>query len=243
MKKAEQMDFDSLNKYLDEIGREQLLTEEQERELSERIGQGDMKAVSKLVEANLRFVVKIASEYKGRGLQFDDLISEGNVGLMNAAMKFDASRGIRFVNYAVRLVRQQIEREIERQTSLYKVPRDVASKKAEKLSARALSVDAPLGGRSNMSLLSVLVNQDSPQADGRVFSESVETAVELALRSLSERELLVVSRFFGLEGSHETMAEIAEDMGLKRERVRQIRNHAIRRLKKVYRQKLKAVRG
>ena len=224
-----------MNRYLDEIGREQLLTEQQERDLSARVRQGDMKAVSRLVESNLRFVVKIANQYKGRGLQLDDLISEGNIGLMNAAMKFDAGRGTRFVNYAVRLIRQQIERAIEQQTSLYKVPGDVAAREQERRSARALSVDAPLGGRSNMSLLSVLVNSDSPQADGRVFSEAIEHAVERALRSLSERESQVICRYYGLESEHETMSEIAEDMGLKRERVRQIRNRAIRRLRKAYR--------
>ncbi len=232
------MEYDSLNKYLDEIGREQLLSEQEERELSERILHGDMKAVSKLVEANLRFVVKIASQYKGRGLQFDDLISEGNIGLMSAAMKFDGRRGTRFVNYAVQTIRQHIERAIEQQTLLYTVPKDVASRKTEQLTARSLSVDAPLGGRSNMSLLSVLVNSNSPQADGRVFSEAIEEAVEKALQTLDERESEVVDRFFGLSGEHETMAEIAEDMGVKRERVRQIRNRAIRRLKKAYRRSI-----
>ena len=223
-----------LNKYLDEIGRGELLTNEEEQELSRRIQEGDQRALSKLVEANLRFVVKIASQYKGKGVQLDDLISEGNIGLMNATAKFDASRGTRFVNYAVVQIRQQIERAIERQTTVYTVPRDVASQKTAHQSGRPLSVDAPLGGRSNMNLLSVLVNQNSPQADERVYSEAVEDAIEFALSSLNERESRVINAFFGIDREHETMAEIAEDMGLKRERVRQIRNRAIRRLRKVY---------
>ena len=236
------MEENLLNKYLDEIGRGSLLTDEQERELSRRIQEGDQRALSKLVEANLRFVVKIASQYKGRGLQLDDLISEGNIGLMTAAMKFDASRGTRFVNYAVVPIRQQIERAIEKQTAHYAIPRDAAANRAARQGGRQLSVDAPLGGRSNMSLLSVLVNQDSPLADERVYSEAVENAIEFALLSLSERESRVVNAFFGIDRSHETMAEIAEDMGLKRERVRQIRNRAIRRLRKVYRHKLAELR-
>lgn len=234
------MENSGLNKYLDEIGREQLLTDEQERQLSERILKGDQRAIGRLVEANLRFVVKVATFYRGQGLQLDDLISEGNIGLMAAAAKFDASRGTRFVNYAAPYVRRQIERAIEEQNGIYKIPKD-ADKLAEQ-NGRPMSVDAPLGGRTNMSLLSVLENQDSPQADERVYSEAIENAIEFALLSLSQRESQVVSRFFGLDREHETMGEIAEDLGLKRERVRQIRNRAIRRLKKTYRHKLSELR-
>lgn len=234
------MTDNSLNNYLDEIGREQLLTDEQERQISERIQKGDQRAVGRLVEANLRFVVKIATLYRGQGLQLDDLISEGNIGMMMAAAKFDASRGTRFVNYAAPYVRRQIERAIEQQNGLYKLPKDADS--LTRQNGHPLSVDAPLGGRSNMSLLSVLVNSDSPQADERVYSEAIENAIEFALLSLSQRESEVINRFFGLDREHETMAEIAEDMGLKRERVRQIRNRAIRRLKKNYRYQLASLR-
>ena len=234
------MTDNGLNNYLDEIGQEKLLTDEQERELSERIKQGDQRALGRLVQANLRFVVKLATLYRGQGLQLDDLISEGNLGLMAAAAKFDASRGTRFVVFAAPYVRRQIERAIEEQNGIYKVPKD-ADKQA-KHQGKALSVDAPLGGRTNLSLLSVLVNQDSPQADERVYSEAIERAVELALMSLSEREMQVINRFFGLDREHETMAEIAEDLNLKRERVRQIRNRAIRRLKKNYNKELTELR-
>ena len=218
------MEDKSLNLYLDEIGREQLLTAEQERSLSERIKAGDNRALQRLVEANLRFVVKIAAQYRGQGLQLDDLISEGNIGLMKAAAKFDASRGTRFVNYAVVQIRQEIERALDRQNG------------------KPMSVDAPLNGRSNMSLLSVLVNADSPMADHRVYSEAIENAIEFALLSLSERERRVIDAFFGIDREHETMAEIAEDMQLIRERVRQIRDRAIRRIRKNYRRKLAELR-
>ena len=227
------MEDKSLNLYLDEIGREQLLTADEEKQLSERIKTGDSRALSKLVEANLRFVVKVATQYRGRGLQLDDLISEGNIGLMKAAAKFDASRGTRFVNYAVSQVRQEIERALEQQNG----------RPIEQPSGRPMSVDAPMKGRSNMSLLSVLVNPDSPMADSRIYSEAVENAIEFALLSLTERERRVVGAFFGLDREHETLAEIAEDMQLKRERVRQIRNRAIRRLRKSYKHKLAELRS
>lgn len=221
------MEDSGLNKYLDEIGRESLLTEEEERELSEKILQGNRHALNKLVEANLRFVVSIASQYKGKGLLMEDLISEGNLGLLKAAGKFDASKGTRFVNYAVVHIRQQIERAIGQQT-----PQEGGT----------LSVDAPLGYRSNMSLLSVLINQDAPLADHRVHSEAIEDAVEFAMMSLDKRESRVVNAYFGIDQEHETMAEIAEDMGLKRERVRQIRDKAVRKLRKAYKKRLMELR-
>lgn len=236
------MEDSLLNKYLDEIGRSSLLSADEERALSERIQGGDQRAVGQLVEANLRFVVKIASQYKGHGLSLEDLISEGNMGLMKAAAKFDAGRGVRFVNYAVAEVRRCMERAIDQQAGLYKVPRDAGDAAVARQQSRPLSVDAPLGHRTNMSLLSVLVNANAPVADERVHSEAVERAVEYALGSLDERESEVVNRFFGLGREHETMAEIAEDLGLRRERVRQIRNRAIRRLKKTFLSKLSEVR-
>jgi RNA polymerase primary sigma factor len=230
-----------LNNYLDEIGRQQLLSDEQGRELSERILRGDERAVSQLVEANLRFVVKIAAQYRGQGLQMDDLVSEGNIGLLAAAAKFDASRGTRFVSYAAPYVRQQMERAIDQQNGLYKMPKGASAQ--ERLQSHPLSVDAPLGYRQGMSLLSVLINGDAPQADERVFSEAVERAVEYALQTLGDRDSEVINRFFGLDRERETMSEIAEDLGMKRERVRQIRNHAIRILRKNYRRRLAELRS
>ena len=147
------MEDSALNRYLDEIGREALLTDEEERQLSERIRQGDERALSKLVEANLRFVVTIARQYKGRGLAMEDLISEGNFGLMKAASHFDAGKGVRFVNYAVGHVRQQIEKAIEQQAGLYQVPKDVKDEVLARQQSMPLSVDAPIGHRTNMSLL------------------------------------------------------------------------------------------
>ena len=234
------MEDSALNRYLDEIGKEQLLTNEEERQLAERIAEGDSRALSKLVEANLKFVVTVARQYKGKGVAMEDLVSEGNIGLMKAAAKFDASKGVRFVNYAVVHIRQAIEKAIDQQGGLYQVPKDVKQDLARQQSI-PLSVDAPLGHRTNMSLLSVLVNKDAPLADERVHSEAIEDASEYALGTLDDRERRVVNAFFGIDQEHETMAEIAEDMDLKRERVRQIRDKSVRKLRKAYRNKLKSL--
>ena len=234
------MEDSALNRYLDEIGKEQLLTNEEERQLAERIAKGDSRALSKLVEANLKFVVTVARQYIGKGVAMEDLVSEGNIGLMKAAAKFDASKGVRFVNYAVVHIRQAIEKAIDQQGGLYQVPKDVKQDLARQQSI-PLSVDAPLGHRTNMSLLSVLVNKDAPLADERVHSEAIEDAIEYALGTLDDRERRVVNAFFGIDQEHETMAEIAEDMDLKRERVRQIRDKSVRKLRKAYRNKLKSL--
>ena len=184
----------TLNIYLDEIGAKSLLSEDEERRLAARIHGGDERALNKLIEANLRFVVAIARQYQNKGLPIDDLISEGNIGLMKAARKYDGERGVRFVNYAVVFVRQQIE-------------------KALKLESAELRVE----------------NMKDVRDDN---SPDVADGVEYSLDSLNERELKVVTAYFGIGQERLTMAEIAEDMNLRRERVRQIRNKAIRRMKK-----------
>lgn len=221
---------DILNKYLDEIGQESLLSEDEERNLSVRIQRGDERALNKLIEANLRFVVAIARQYQGQGLPMEDLISEGNLGLMKAAGKYDGARGLRFVNYAVVIIRQQIERALKKESAEQRVENN--------RDGQTRSVDAPLGSKNNVSLLSVLVNANSPMADERVYSSTTEAAVEKALGALNERESRVVNAYFGIGQDNLTMAEIAEDMGLKRERVRQIRNTAVRKLRKSYKQML-----
>ena len=236
------MEDSALNRYLDEIGKEALLSDAEERELSSKILNGDQRALSKLVGANLRFVVSIARQYKGKGVAIEDLVSEGNFGLMKAASKFDASKGVRFVNFAVVYVRQQMERAIDQQAGLYKVPKNVKDEVTARQQSMPLSVDAPLGHRTNMSLLAVLVNQDAPLADEHVYSEAIEEAVEYALGVLDERESRVVNAWFGIDQEHETMAEIAEDMDLKRERVRQIRDKAVRKLRKAYKSHLRELR-
>ncbi len=224
----------TLNIYLDEIGRGSLLSGEEERKLSARIQAGDERALNKLIEANLRFVVAISRQYQGKGLDMDDLISEGNIGLMKAARKFDGERGLRFVNYAVVFVRQQIEKALKLESSEQRVE--------NAKDGQSRSVDAPLGGRANMSLLSVLADANTPLADERVYSAAIADAIEYAIHSLNDRERQVITAYYGIDKDHLTLVEIAEDMKLKRERVRQIRDRAVRRLKQVYKQRLAELR-
>ena len=219
------MEDSALNKYLDEIGREQLLSAEEEARLSARILKGDERALNKLIEANLRFVIVIARQYQGKGLSMEDLVSEGNMGLMKAASKYDATRGLRFVNYAVVFIRRQIEKALDKES---------AEQRVESMrDGQTRSVDAPLGSKANVSLLSVLVNADSPMADQRVYDANLAEAIEQALTELNERERAVINAYFGIGEERMTMAEIGEQMGLKRERVRQIRDRATRRMRKI----------
>ena len=219
------MEDSILNKYLDEIGREQLLSAEEEARLSARILKGDERALNKLIEANLRFVIVIARQYQGKGLSMEDLVSEGNMGLMKAASKYDATRGLRFVNYAVVFIRRQIEKALDKES---------AEQRVESMrDGQTRSVDAPLGSKANVSLLSVLVNVDSPMADQRVYDANLAEAIEQALTELNERERAVINAYFGIGEERMTMAEIGEQMGLKRERVRQIRDRATRRMRKI----------
>lgn len=225
------MNDNMLNKYLDEIGRENLLSEADERNLSARILGGDSRALNRLVEANLRFVVAIARQYQGKGLSMDDLISEGNIGLMKAAQKYDATRGLRFVNYAVVFIRRQIERALKAESSEQRVE--------SRAGGQTRSVDAQLGSKSNMSLLSVLVDGNAPMADQRVYNATMERAVEKAIAALDNRERQVIEAYFGINQENLTMAEIGQDMGLSRERVRQIRDKAVRHMKRRYSSELK----
>ena len=219
------MEDSILNKYLDEIGREQLLCAEEEARLSARILKGDERALNKLIEANLRFVIVIARQYQGKGLSMEDLVSEGNMGLMKAASKYDATRGLRFVNYAVVFIRRQIEKALDKES---------AEQRVESMrDGQTRSVDAPLGSKANVSLLSVLVNADSPMADQRVYDANLAEAIEQALTELNERERAVINAYFGIGEERMTMAEIGEQMGLKRERFRQIRDRATRRMRKI----------
>ena len=214
-----------------------MLTADEERELAGRIARGDGKAAEKLVTANLRFVISMANKYRGRGVEVEDLVSEGNIALMNAAAKFDASRS-RFVSYAVPMVRRAMEQAVESQGALYRVPRGEATA-AEKRRSRALSVDAPLGGRENINLLSLLVNPNAPEADAMFEDSPHGSLLADALGVLDERERRVVAAVFGIGCERLTMAEAAAEMGLKRERVRQIRDKAVRKLSK----QLKAAHG
>ena len=264
----------SLDKYLQEIGKEELITVEEEVELAQRIRKGDQKALEKLTRANLRFVVSVAKQYQNQGLSLPDLINEGNLGLIKAAEKFDETRGFKFISYAVWWIRQSILQALAEQSrivrlplnqvgSLHKIhkafsrfeqenerrpsPEELADSldlPAEKVadtlrvSGRHISVDAPFVEGEDNSLLDVLVNDDSPIADRTLINESLSTEVERALSTLTERERDIIKLFFGINCQEMTREEIGEKFGLTRERVRQIKEKAIRRLRHSSRSKL-----
>jgi RNA polymerase primary sigma factor len=264
----------SLDKYLQEIGREELITVEEEVELAQRIKKGDQAALDKLTRANLRFVVSVAKQYQNQGISLPDLINEGNLGLIKAAEKFDETRGFKFISYAVWWIRQsilqalaeqsrivrlplnqvgslnkinkalsQFEQQYERQPSpdeladMLEIPREKIADTL-RVSGRHVSVDAPFVDGEDNSLLDVLPNNDSPNADKGLVNESLNTEIERALSTLTERERDIVKYFFGIGCQEMTLEEIGEKFGLTRERVRQIKEKAIRRLRHSARSKL-----
>jgi len=264
----------SLDKYLQEIGKEDLITVEEEVELAQRIRKGDQKALEKLTRANLRFVVSVAKQYQNQGLSLPDLINEGNLGLIKAAEKFDETRGFKFISYAVWWIRQSILQALAEQSRIVRLPlnqvgslnkinkafsrfeqenerkpspeelADTLDLPAEKVadtlrvSGRHISVDAPFVEGEDNSLLDVLVNDDSPIADRSLINESLVTEIERALSTLTERERDIIRLFFGIGCQDMTLEEIREQFGLTRERVRQIKEKAIRRLRHTSRSKL-----
>ena len=269
----------SLDKYLQEIGREELISVDEEVELARRIREGDERAVDKLARANLRFVVSVAKQYQNQGLSLPDLINEGNLGLIKAARKFDETRGFKFISYAVWWIRQSILQALADQSRIVRLPlnqvgslnkiskalsrfeqaherRPSAEELAEsmdvpvdkiadtlKVSSRHISMDAPLVDGEDNSLLDVLSNDDSPMADSSLNRESLSQEVERALRQLNEREREILRMFFGIGCREMSLEEIGERFDLTRERVRQIKEKAIRHLKGQKSRLLKAYLG
>lgn len=264
----------SLDKYLQEIGREDLITVEEEVELAQRIKKGDRIALEKLTRANLRFVVSVAKQYQNQGLSLPDLINEGNLGLIKAAEKFDETRGFKFISYAVWWIRQSILQALAEQSRIVRLPLNQvgslnkinkAFSKFEqenerkpspeeladeleipvdkiadtlKVSGRHISVDAPFVEGEDNSLLDVLVNDDSPNADRVLINESLAKEIDRSLATLTERESEIIKMFFGIGYQEMTLEEIGDKFGLTRERVRQIKEKAIRRLRANSRSKL-----
>ena len=264
----------SLDKYLQEIGREELITVEEEVELAQRIRKGDQEALDKLTRANLRFVVSVAKQYQNQGLSLPDLINEGNLGLIKAAEKFDETRGFKFISYAVWWIRQSILQALAEQSRIVRLPLnqvgslnkinkalsqfeqknermpspdelaemlDIPREKivdSLRVSGRHVSVDAPFVEGEENSLLDVLQNPDSPNADRGLVNESLNKEIERSLSTLTERERDIVKYFFGIGTQEMTLEEIGEYFGLTRERVRQIKEKAIRRLRHSARSKL-----
>ncbi len=265
----------SLDKYLHEIGKVELINAEEEVELARRIKKNDSEALEKLISSNLRFVVSVAKQYQNQGLSLPDLINEGNLGLIKAAQRFDETRGFKFISYAVWWIRQsilqalaeqarivrlplnkigsinkinkvfnQLEQQFEREPTILEIsqvmelaPEDI--KDALRSSGRHVSMDAPLQDGEDGTLYEVLLNSDTPSPDRELLNESLRKEIERALSTLTYREASIIKLYFGLGGKHpHTLEEIGEEFNLTRERVRQIKEKAIKRLKHTTRSKI-----
>jgi RNA polymerase primary sigma factor len=264
----------SLDKYLQEIGKVDLLTPDEEVELAKRIREGDQQALEKLTKANLRFVVSVAKQYQNQGLSLGDLINEGNLGLIKAAQRFDETRGFKFISYAVWWIRQSILQALAEQSRIVRLPLnrvgslnkisktfseleqkferepspdelaevlEVSTSEVVdtlKISGRHISMDAPFVQGEENSLLDVLENDSEDTPDSGLINDSLRREVQRALSTLTQREADVVTLYFGLNGEHTmTLEEIGEKFNLTRERVRQIKEKAIRRLRHTSRSK------
>ena len=257
----------SLDKYLQEIGHEELLSVDEEVELAQKIRKGDRRALERLTKANLRFVVSVAKQYQNQGLSLPDLINEGNLGLIKAAEKFDETRGFKFISYAVWWIRQSILQAIAEQSRIVRLPLNQVGSvnkinrglnkfeqeherrpsvdemadridlpedkiaEAMKVNGHHVSMDAPFVEGEDNSLLDVLTNDDAPGTDRELVMESLRSEIERALEILNDRERKVVMAFFGIGMPEMTLEEIGDKYNLTRERVRQIKEKAIRRLR------------
>ena len=257
----------SLDKYLQEIGQEAILSTDEEVELAQKIRKGDKRALEKLTKANLRFVVSVAKQYQNQGLSLPDLINEGNLGLIKAAEKFDETRGFKFISYAVWWIRQSILQAIAEQSRIVRLPLNQAGNvnkinkelnkfeqeferkpsvdemaeridlpedkvaDAMKANNRHVSMDAPFSDGEDGSLLDVMPNSDSPDADNELVRESLRQEIKRVLNLLNDRERKVVTAYFGIDMPEMTLDEIGDKYNLTRERVRQIKEKAIRRLR------------
>jgi len=265
----------SLDKYLHEIGKVDLLTAEKEVELARKVRNGDNHALEKLIKANLRFVVSVSKQYQNQGLSLPDLINEGNLGLIKAAKRFDETRGFKFISYAVWWIRQSIlqalaeqarivrlplnkigsinkinralselEQKYEREPSIDEIAKAIELapeniKDAMRSSGRHISMDAPLTEDEDGDMYEVLLSEESPSPDGNLLNDSLRKEIERALSSLTDREANIIKLYFGLNGKHPyTLEEIGEEFNLTRERVRQIKEKAIKRLKHTTRSKI-----
>ena len=257
----------ALEKYLQEISKETMISAEEEVELAQRIKKGDQKALERLTKANLRFVVSVAKQYQNQGLSLPDLINEGNLGLLKAAERFDETRGFKFISYAVWWIRQSILQAISEQSRIVRLPLnqggsvnkinreinrfeqlnerrpsidEIAEKvdlpqekidEAMSINGHQISVDAPFVEGEDNSLLDVMANSDAPMADNVLVEESLKSEIQNALNALNERERNVVEASYGINQPELTLEEIGTKFGLTRERVRQIKEKAIRKLR------------
>jgi len=259
----------SLEKYLQEIGKVELITPEEEVKLAIRIKQGDQKALDKLTKANLRFVVSVAKQYQNQGLTLPDLINEGNLGLIKAAQRFDETRGFKFISYAVWWIRQSILQALAEQSRIVRLPLNKVGltnriQKAYSLleqqferepspeelaevleldieevrstigiGGRHVSVDTPLSEGEDNTLIDVMENTNADRAEVNIeHNESLKIDIDRSLKTLTERQKEVICFFFGIGVDHPmSLEDIGDRFSLTRERVRQIKDKAITKLR------------
>ena len=257
-----------LEQYFKEIGEVEMLTPEEEIGLAIRIRQNDRKALKKLVSANLRFVVSVSKKYQNYGMSLEDLINEGNLGLMNAAHRFDETRGFKFISYAVWWIRQGILLAIAEKTRLIRIPMnrvstltkigkvfsqleqrydraptsdeiaDVVEIDSEEITftvnkaTRAVSMDSVIHADGKNRLIDILPNRNDPEPDAEIMDQSLRDEVNYILQSLSDRESRIVKLYYGLDGEKvHTLEEVGIEFRLTKERIRQIKERALNKLR------------
>ncbi|MCK7590593.1 RNA polymerase sigma factor RpoD/SigA [Subsaxibacter sp. CAU 1640] len=259
---------ESLNKYFSDINKISRITPEEEAELAVLIRKGDLLALERLTTANLRFVVSVAKQYERRGLSLADLISEGNIGLVNAAYKFDETRGFKFISYAVWWIRQSIMSAIDVNMRTIRLPinklqlikhmwREIDIYQQEygympsayelslllqvsesevktclEINSLPMSIDKPLKLDENLTLQDTLKSESFASPEANLLKQSLSCDIEIALNILSERQKEVIKMSYGI-GYEYTMnlSEIAAYLDMTPERIRQLRQEALKRLK------------
>lgn len=262
-------DNESLDIYLREIRRHPLISREEENELARRAQAGDQAALDKLVRSNLRFVVSVAKKYRSQGVPLEDLINDGNLGLVRAAHRFDPDRGFKFISYAVWWVRQAILHSLSQHSRLVRLPLNKAgyvtriSRAAQELvqdlgrepthaeiaehvgleerdvddtlrvAGGHLSLDSAYGeDRDDHSFVESVEDTVTDAPDADLYRETLSRDLLRAINTLSDRERTILLMYFGLDGhSPLTLEEIGTHLGLTRERIRQIKEQAIERLR------------
>ncbi|OGG00869.1 MAG: RNA polymerase subunit sigma [Candidatus Glassbacteria bacterium RIFCSPLOWO2_12_FULL_58_11] len=272
--KSARFDEDSISLYLKEISHYPLLTPEQEVSLAKAYKRGEKKAIEKMVLCNLRFVVSIAKKYQNLGVSLSDLINEGNIGLIRAAHKFDETKGVRFITYAVWWIKQAIIQYLSEQSRIVRIPLNKASAmfKMEKMLntlAQELgrdpttqeiiqgidvaeqdihdvlplyqpqySLDSSSNPQDDIILLNSIPDDKTPGPLEGVFKKDLNDLIENMLSTIKDREARILRFYFGLDNTEPmTLEEIGEIFGVTRERVRQIKEKAIKQLKQANRNK------
>ena len=256
---------EALERYLQDIGRAEMISPEEEVELSIRIQRGDHHALTRLVRANLRFVVSVAKQYQSKGLGLIDIINEGNVGLIKAAQRFDPTRGFKFISYAVWWIRQSILQAISEKSRLVRLPsnqegliskikkyRNAFMQKHQRepnaneisvaldieedkvaialdTSVRPVSMDAPVSENDDTAIIDLITTNDVT-TDRGLEVESLSTQLSIALSTLPEREQQIIKMSFGINQPERSLDEISQYIGLSKERVRQLKEKAIKTL-------------